>query len=66
MSAPFTDHRDACLALLNSRADIGRRAGGFVGQALFQDALSEKQVTWLAGLLHRAELPPLAGEVSRG
>ena len=60
MNGPYRTHKDACLALLNSRADIGRRAGGFVGQALFQDALSEKQAVWLAGLLQRAGLPPLS------
>lgn len=62
----FTSHRAAALALLNSGADLSAKQGGFLGQAAFLDALTEKQENWLRDLLRRHEQPPLAGEASRG
>ncbi|HEX8444150.1 MAG TPA: hypothetical protein VF631_10945 [Allosphingosinicella sp.] len=59
MSAPFTHHADAARALIASGADIGRKAGGFCGQIIFDPVLSERQRKWLETLLERSGLPPL-------
>lgn len=61
MSA-FTSHKAACLALLNSGADLNRKTGQFLGGSMFDEALSEKQAKWLSDLLRKHELPPF-GEV---
>ncbi len=61
MSAPFTSQRDAALALLNAGGRLTRKAGSFLGQvAVDSTPLSEAQRDWLATLLERANLPPLA------
>lgn len=61
MAKPFTDHRAACLAVLNSGMPLTRKAGQFLGGESASDTpLSEKQSEWLAKLLERAGLPPLA------
>lgn len=61
MAKAFTDHRDACLAVLNSGMPLTRKAGQFLGGEYASEApLSEKQRDWLAKLLERANLPPLA------
>jgi len=58
---PFPDHRTAALALLNGGYKLSRRAGQFLGQlAVESSLLSEAQEGWLAKLLERAGLPPLA------
>jgi hypothetical protein len=58
---PFTDHRAAALALLNGTSRLSRKAGQFLGQlAVDASPMSEAQAGWLAKLLDRAELPPLA------
>ncbi len=58
---PFPDHRQAALALLNSNNQISRKAGQFLGQiAVDPVPLSEAQADWLAKLLDRAGLPPMA------
>jgi len=58
---PFTDHRAAALALLNGTSRMSRKAGQFLGQlAVDQAPMSERQTSWLAKLLDRAGLPPLA------
>lgn len=58
---PFLDHRQAALALLNGDCRLTRKAGQFLGQiAVDPSPMSEAQADWLAKLLDRAELPPLA------
>ena len=58
---PFTNHRDAALALLNGNHRLSRKAGQFLGQlAVDFTAMSERQADWLGKLLDRAGLPPLA------
>lgn len=59
--APYPDHRQAALALLNSRHRLSRKAGGFLGQlAVDPSPISRAQTDWLAILLDKAGLPPLA------
>lgn len=58
---PFLDHRAAALALLNGNQRLSRKAGQFLGQlAVDSTPMSEAQADWLAKLLDRAGLPPLA------
>ena len=58
---PFTDHRAAALALLNGTSRLSRKAGQFLGQLVVDPSpMSEAQADWLAKLLARAGLPPLA------
>lgn len=54
--------RENALALLNANhQQLNRPAGQFLGQlAVSPEALTEKQAAWLATLLSRAGLPPLA------
>lgn len=57
----FSDHRQAALALLCGNYRLTRRGGGVLGQlAVDRSPLSDKQANWLAKLLNRAGLPPLA------
>lgn len=59
---PFLDHRAAALALLNGTSRLSRKAGQFLGQlAVDSTPMSEAQADWLAKLLDRAGLPPMAG-----
>lgn len=58
---PFTNHRQAALSLLNADYRLSRKAGQFLGQLAVDPApMSEAQTEWLAKLLERAGLPPLA------
>ena len=58
---PFPDHRQAALALLNGTSRLSRKAGQFLGQlAVDSTPMSEAQADWLAKLLDRAGLPPMA------
>jgi hypothetical protein len=58
---PFPDHRAAALALLNGNYPLSRKAGQFLGQlAVDSTPMSEAQADWLAKLLDRAGLPPMA------
>jgi hypothetical protein len=58
----FAAHRQAALALLNGDSSLTRKAGQFLGQlAVDPSPMSERQAAWLAKLLERANLPPLAG-----
>ncbi|NML94970.1 hypothetical protein [Novosphingobium olei] len=60
---PFPDHRAAALALLNGNYRLSRKAGQFLGQlAVDSTPMSKAQADWLAKLLDRAGLPPLAEE----
>ena len=57
----FSDHRAAALAVLNGNQRLSRKAGQFLGQLAVDSApMSEAQADWLAKLLERAGLPPLA------
>ena len=61
MTAPFPTPRAAALALLNSDARLSRKAGSFAGQLCVDPTpMSPAQISWLATLLDRAGLPPLA------
>jgi len=58
---PFPDHKAAALALLNGTSRLSRKAGQFLGQlAVDSTPMSEAQADWLAKLLDRAGLPPMA------
>lgn len=58
---PFPNHRAAALALLSGDYRLSRKAGQFLGQiAVDPTPLSELQADWLAKLLSKAALPPLA------
>lgn len=58
---PFPNNRAAALALLNSGHRLTRKAGQFLGQLAVDTApLSDAQADWLANLLDRAGLPPVA------
>ena len=58
---PFLNHRAAALALLNGEHMLTRKAGQFLGQlAVDTSLMSEAQANWLAKLLDRAGLPPVA------
>lgn len=62
MSAPFTNHRDAALALLNGGGRLTRKAGSFLGQLCVDPMpMTDAQQDWLETLLDRAGLPPLEG-----
>ncbi|AIT80463.1 hypothetical protein [Novosphingobium pentaromativorans] len=57
----FSNHRAAALALLNGTSRLSRKAGQFLGQlAVDSTPMSEAQADWLAKLLDRAGLPPMA------
>ncbi|PLK27099.1 hypothetical protein [Novosphingobium sp. TH158] len=59
--APFATHREAALALLNGGYRASRKAGQFLGQlAVDPSPMSAAQTDWLAKLLDKAGLPPLA------
>ena len=60
---PFTDHRQAALALLNGNYRLSRKAGQFLGQlAADPSPMSEAQADWLGKLLDRNGLASLARE----
>lgn len=58
---PFPDQRQAALAMLTGNHRLSRKAGQFLGQlAVDPTPMSEAQADWLAKILDRAGLPPLA------
>lgn len=64
--APFNDHRSAALALLIGGFRLSRKAGQFLGQlAVDASPLSDAQTDWLAKLLVKHDLPPMAGKGAR-
>lgn len=69
MSAPFSTHREAALALLNAdprTSRLSRKAGSFTGQLCVDPTpMSDAQAEWLETLLERAGLPPLEMEAVR-
>ncbi len=61
MSAPFLTVRAAALAVLNSDAPQSWKTGQFLGGICYMEGpLSARQAKWLADILRKAELPPLA------
>ena len=57
----FLNHRQAALALLNGDQRQSRKAGQFLGQlAVDASPMTKAQADWLAKLLERSGLPPLA------
>jgi hypothetical protein len=61
MSAPFRSHQEAARALIVSGAELSRKSGQFVGGTIYDpEPPSERQARWLADLLRKAGLPPLA------
>ena len=61
MVEPFRTPKAAALALLNVDGRQTRKAGSFLGQLVVDPTpLSEAQRAWIATLLERAGLPPLA------
>ena len=60
-SRSFPDHRQAALALLNGDGNLTRKAGQFLGQLVVNPLpMTDPQAAWLAKLLERNGLPPLA------
>lgn len=60
MSAPFTDHRPAAMAVLMSGAALRPKEGQFLGGIAFDlNPLTEKQSDWLKILLEKYGLPTL-------
>lgn len=58
---PFPNHRTAALALLTGNHRLSRKAGQFLGQlAVDATPMSNAQADWIAKLLARAGLPPMA------
>jgi len=57
---PFSHHRPAALALLSQCPDLPHKPAGFLGHVCVAPALSDRQRAWLAKLLDRNGLPPLA------
>lgn len=57
---PYTHHRQAALALLSQCPDLPHKTAGFAGHVCVAIELSEKQRNWLAKLLEKAGLPPMA------
>lgn len=61
MAEPFATQRAAALALLSGDHRLTRKAGQFLGQlAVDPLPMSVAQADWLAKLLSKAGLPPLA------
>lgn len=61
MTEAFPNTRAAALARLNGEQRLSRKAGQFLGQLAVDPApMSARQADWLATLLDRAGLPPVA------
>jgi hypothetical protein len=62
VTAPFTNHRPAAMAVLTSGAALRPKEGAFLGQLAFDaNPPTEKQANWLRILLERHGLPPMNG-----
>ena len=56
----FKNHREACLAVLNSSTELTRKAGQFLGgESCTEGPLSPAQLKWLNQLLVKAGLPTM-------
>lgn len=63
MMPPFADASGAALAILNLGERQTRKAGSFLGQLVVDPTpMTPAQAAWLATLLERAGLPPVAGD----
>lgn len=63
VTAAFTDHRQAAMALITSGAVLRPKEGQFLGGIAFDaNPLTEKQGNWLRILLDRHGLPSMAIE----
>ena len=61
MAEPFHTHADAAIALITAGRPLRSREGQFLGGIAFNaEPLTTKQFNWLAILLERHGLPPLA------
>ena len=56
----FKHYRQAALALLNHCPTFSHKEAGFLGHVCVAHVLSDRQRQWLAKLLERHGLPPLA------
>ena len=56
----FKHHRHAALQLLTECRDLPHKTAGFLGHVCVAAGLTVRQRAWLAKLLERAGLPPLA------
>ena len=57
---PFNHHTQAALALLTKCPNLSHKEAGFCGNICVAEVLSGRQHDWLAKLLERAGLPPIA------
>ncbi|MGE5562427.1 MAG: hypothetical protein ACM3ZV_03875 [Bacillota bacterium] len=57
---PFTNHREAALALLNNCPGLSHMEAGFLGHVCVTKSLTGKQHEWLQKLLRQNGLPALA------
>lgn len=61
MVEPFVNHQAAAMALLTAGAPLKRNEGQFLGGIAFDaNPLTAKQADWIAILLTKHGLPPLA------
>ncbi|MES3054599.1 hypothetical protein O6V14_03040 [Sphingomonas faeni] len=61
MVEPFVNHQAAAMALLTAGAPLKRNEGQFLGETAFDaNPLTAKQADWIAILLTKHGLPPLA------
>ena len=57
---PFNHHRQAALAILNECRTLPHKEAGFLGHVCVAPILTDRQRDWLAKLLERHGLSPLA------
>ena len=64
---PFSNRREAALAILCGQGRLSVKAAGFLGQmTITRGALTEKQLNWFQHLLEDSGLPPLDEEAEAG
>jgi hypothetical protein len=59
-SMPFTNHKQAALALLDQCQNLSHKEAGFLGNICILTVPTIPQRNWLAKLLERHGFPPLA------
>ena len=59
---PYSNHRQAALALLNHRQNLSHKEAGFCGHVCVTQALSVRQSDWLTKLLIRHGMSAFAKE----
>lgn len=60
VALPFATPRQAALALLSRFPDLPHKTAGFLGHVCVADLLTDRQHDWLASILEKRGLPPLA------